>query len=81
METDKNKLKALLILLVPQIIGEIVTAEGTPEPLAAEQFLGSQLYSRLEVEETKLWHLSPKALYQMYCEERETGRITYPEEA
>ena len=36
---------------------------------------------RLEDEETKLWHLSAHALYEMYQEEVTTGKITYPEEA
>ncbi len=41
----------------------------------------SELYARLEDEETKLWHLSANALYEMFKEEQKTGSITYPEEA
>ena len=43
--------------------------------------LPSELYAALEEEETKLWHLSPKALYELYAEEKATGKISYPEEA
>ncbi len=39
------------------------------------------LYANLEDEETKLWHLSANALYEMFKEEQKTGSITYPEEA
>jgi len=78
-EMDKVKLEALLTLIVPQVVAEIIKVEGVPEAVASEQFLESRLYSELEIEETKLWHLSPQCLYQMYCEERETGEITYPE--
>jgi hypothetical protein len=35
----------------------------------------------LEDEQTKLWHLSANALFEMFQEEQETGKITYPEEA
>jgi hypothetical protein len=41
----------------------------------------SFLYSKLEIESTKLWHLSPRALCEILNEELETGRITFPEEA
>jgi hypothetical protein len=41
----------------------------------------SELYEQLARDETKLWHLSVSMLYQMLKEERETGAITYPEEA
>jgi hypothetical protein len=43
-------------------------------------FYSSALYKGLEEEETKLWHLSAHALFEMFQEERDTGKITYPEE-
>jgi len=51
------------------------------EEKATELLYTSELYAQLEDEKTKLWHLSPLALFEMLCEERETGKITYPEEA
>ena len=47
---------------------------------AVEMFYSSELYSRLEEEETKLWHLSAQALFDLFQEELDTGKITYPEE-
>ena len=44
-------------------------------------FYTSLLYERLEDEPTKLWHLSARALFDLFQEERNTGKITYPEEA
>ena len=38
------------------------------------------VYSLLEKEETKLWHLSAPALFELYDEEVRTGSITFPEE-
>jgi hypothetical protein len=38
------------------------------------------LYNTLEIEETKLWHLSALTLYALLDEELTTGRITWPEE-
>jgi hypothetical protein len=51
------------------------------EERAAVMFYSSELYQGLEEEETKLWHLSAHALFEMFQEELETGIITYPEEA
>ena len=78
---DNNKFKAMLVFLIPQVVKEIVEQEGISETDATRSLYDSELYASLETEETKLWHLSAKALYQMYAEEKATGKITYPEEA
>jgi hypothetical protein len=76
---ERMKFEALLVLLVPQVVSEIVRVEGISEKEAVERFYESGLYAVLEDEKTKLWHLSPKAMYQLYDEERKTGNITFPE--
>jgi len=78
--SDKQ-LSGLLVMLVPKIIAEIVKSEAVSEDTATEQFYLSKLYEDLENEETKLWHLSPKALYELYRQEKTLGTIIYPEEA
>lgn len=39
------------------------------------------VYSFLEQEDTKLWHLSALTLFHMFDEEKRMGTITFPEEA
>ena len=78
---DKQIFKAMLILLIPQLVKEIVEREITTETEATRALYESELYAALEEEETKLWHLSPKALYDLFSEEKTTGKITFPEEA
>ena len=76
-----ERFSAMLFLLVPQVIA-LLTADGqTEEETATAQFYCSRLYAQLEDEPTKLWHLSAHALVEMFREEQETGKITYPEEA
>jgi hypothetical protein len=41
----------------------------------------SGLYQKLEIESTKLWHLSPVALYELLEMELQTGKIIFPTEA
>jgi hypothetical protein len=78
---DEKRFFSQLFLIAPQVIGLIAEKSQMDEEKATELFYASELYAQLEDEQTKLWHLSPLALFEMFCEERETGKITYPEEA
>jgi len=72
---------ALLTVIVPMVIGEVVKSQGLDEKTATERFYASRVYEELSDERRKLWHYSPKVLASMYEEELRTGSITYPEEA
>jgi len=78
METDN---KAMLEYIIPRFIKIIMEDMGVIEKEAFTLLYTSNLYEKLEREETKLWHLSVPTLYMMFKEEMETGHITYPEEA
>ncbi len=78
--TDKRH-SAMLTVIVPMVIGEIVRAHGIDEKTATERFYASRVYEELADEGRKLWHYSPKVLFSLYDEETRTGTITYPEEA
>jgi hypothetical protein len=77
---EQSRLTTILIFLVPQILQLLVAEYGVDEGKAAEMFYASELYKVLEDEQTKLWHLSAHALFEMFQEELQTGSITYPEE-
>ncbi len=76
---EQKKFEALLVLIVPQVVGLIVKNCGLDEMKATTLFYKSRVYALLEQEETKMWHYSPLTLFNMYNEERETGNITFPE--
>ena len=78
---DANRFSSQLFLIAPQIVGMIVEKYHIDEEQATTMFYTSELYSQLEDELTKLWHLSPLALFEMFCEEQAMGKINYPEEA
>lgn len=78
---EQNKLPGLLVFIVPQIVELIIKEYGCNDENATEMLYESELYAALEKEETKLWHLSAYALFEMYKEELQTGHISYPEEA
>jgi hypothetical protein len=75
------RFKATLEMLVPLIIKEIEKTRCVTGREAFELLYSSFLYSKLEQEQTKLWHLSPLTLANLLNEELETGSIRFPEEA
>ncbi len=78
---EQKKFEAILVLLVPQLVSLITVKHNCDELTATRSLYESKLYSFLEKEETKLWHLSASALFELYDEEVKTGNITFPEEA
>lgn len=77
---DDKKFEAIMVFLVPQIVKHIMENYPMSEVEASKAFYESGIYAILEQEETKLWHLSPLALFDMFDEERKTGRFEIPEE-
>lgn len=78
---EKEKFEAMLVLLVPQVIQLITENYSYDEVTASKEFYESEVYSVLEQEDTKLWHLSALTLFNMFDEEKKTGAFTFPEEA
>ena len=78
---EKQKFEAMLILLVPQVVHLITENYPFDEVTASKELYDSQVYSFLEQEDTKLWHLSALTLFNMFDEEKKTGTFTFPEEA
>ena len=76
-----TQFKATLEMLLPLIIKEIMKSRNISEREAFELLYSSFLYSKLETESTKLWHLSQLTLANLLNEEIETGTIIFPEEA
>ena len=75
----QKRIGAMLMLLVPQVIKLIIENYGISEQEATDKFYSSRVYSLLEDEETKMWHYSALTLFNIYDEERKTGKITFPE--
>lgn len=73
--------KATLQMLVPMVIQIIIEKKNISVIKAVELLYLSKLYKKLEIEETKLWHLSPLALYEILDIELNTGNLVFPTEA
>jgi len=72
--------KATLQMLIPMIIQIIIDKRRIPVITAINLLYLSGLYEKLEEENTKLWHLSPLALFELLEIELETGKLVFPTE-
>ena len=77
---NQDNLYSVIAIITPGIIQYLMDDRGVNEETAAELLYNSYLYSKLEDEKTKLWHLSPLTLFDLLNEELTTGIITWPEE-
>ncbi|MBQ4517991.1 MAG: hypothetical protein II997_05355 [Clostridia bacterium] len=77
---DKKKYESMLILIVPAVVKLITENYSWDEITASNRFYESKVFECLEREETKLWHLSPLTLFNMFDEEQKTGSFVFPEE-
>jgi hypothetical protein len=73
--------KATLQMLCPMLIQIIMEKKGITIFDSVKLLYLSRLYEKLEIESTKLWHLSPLALYELLEMELQTGKIIFPTEA
>ncbi|MDR0443440.1 MAG: hypothetical protein LBH44_08555 [Treponema sp.] len=78
---SRTEYKATLQMLVPMIIQVIIEKKDVSVSSAIKLLYVSKLYEKLENERTKLWHLSPLALYELLEMELQTGKIIFPTEA
>jgi len=81
MSMTNIEFKATLQMLVPMIIQVIMEKRDLQVIPAVKLLYLSKLYEKLEIESTKLWHLSPLALYELLEIEQQTGKLIFPTEA
>jgi hypothetical protein len=73
--------KSILALIVPGVVAELCRNRGITDEEAFKLFYLSKVYSVLESEKTKLWHLSPLAIVELLDMETSGKKIIFPEEA
>lgn len=77
---DEKLSTILRVAIVPQVIEMLVKEFGLSELEATDAFYNSQTYKFLSNEETKMWHFSPLTIFNILKEEKETGKVIFPEE-
>lgn len=79
--SEVKEFQAVLQIIVSRLVQLIAKKMNLSDEDALNLLYSSKLYEKLEHEETKVWHLSVPTLYDLLIEERESGKIIFPEEA
>ncbi|MBR6418607.1 MAG: hypothetical protein IKS36_07315 [Bacteroidales bacterium] len=80
-QQEQRQFTAVMQMIVPMVVDRMVKDYGMKPDDALRQLYRSKLYADLERESSKLWHLSPLALAQLWYEGKNNEHIHYPEEA
>lgn len=75
----KTEFEAILLLKIEDFISFLIENKGMSFDKAVQCLYQSKVYEALSDEETKLWHLSTPALYEMLEIEKKEGKIIYPD--
>ncbi len=77
---EKKQFQGLMSIITTDLLSTIVNERKISEEQAVEKLYESYLYSKLEIEESKLWHFSTPMLYDLFSQEIDNGKIIFPEE-
>ena len=77
MET--NKFAVVFPVIVGGIVNKIIEETHVNDDEAFERLYGSELYTVLENEETKVWTYSVPKLTELYLNEIKTGELVLPD--
>lgn len=76
---DKSKFDAVFPIICSALAGRIAEVMNLSDELAIGKLYSSHLYELLEREETKIWQYSTNKLLEMFLEERNNGKIEFPQ--
>jgi hypothetical protein len=76
---DRSHFNAIFSIIVGDIVGKIAITLNLSAKDSIKELYSSHLYELLEKEETKFWQYSTDKLNEMFLEERNCGKITFPQ--
>jgi len=76
---DKLKFDSIFPIIISHLTGKIAKETNLTEDAAIAELYRSGLYAALEKEETKVWQYSTEKLFDLYLEEKQTGKLELPE--
>lgn len=76
---DKSKFDAVFPIICSALVEKIALELNLSDKEAVIELYSSHLYEILEQEETKTWHYSTEKLFELFLEERNSGKISFPQ--
>ncbi len=76
---DKIKFDAVFPIICSALAEKISAELNLSDKDAVTGLYSSHLYEMLEQEETKVWQYSTEKLFELFLEERNSGKIRFPQ--
>ena len=76
---DKEKFTSVFPVICSSLAEKIIDNNVLTEEELPGRLYRSYLYEKLENEETKVWHYSSEKLFDLFKEEINTGKSTFPD--
>ncbi|MHB1654176.1 MAG: hypothetical protein ACYCVD_17130 [Desulfitobacteriaceae bacterium] len=76
---DKSKFDAVYPIICAVLVEKIAAVLNLSDKDAVIELYSSHLYEILEHENTKLWQYSTEKLFELFLEERNSGKISFPQ--
>jgi hypothetical protein len=76
---EKSKFDAAFPIICSALVEQIIVKLDLSDKEAVTNLYSSHLYEMLEQEETKVWQYSTEKLFELFFEERNSGKITFPQ--
>jgi len=76
---EASKFAAILPIVVGALLNKIIAETDVSEDEAFDKLYSSELYSLLEIDDTKVWTYSIPMLFELYQEEMSTGKLEFPD--
>jgi hypothetical protein len=76
---NKAKFDAIFPVITAALVDKIAGELNISDEQAIEKLYTTSLYSALEREETKVWQYSTEKLYELYLNEKHSGKLVLPE--
>ena len=76
---DKEKFAAVFPVICSSLAQKIIDNQFFTEDKLFDKLYRSNLYEKLEKEETKVWQYSSEKLFDLLKEEIRTGKSTFPD--
>lgn len=76
---DKSKFDAVYPIICSALVEKIAEELNLSDKDTITELYSSHLYEILEQENTKLWQYSTEKLLELFLEERNSGKISFPQ--
>ena len=76
---DKNKFDAVFPIISAALVEKIAVELNLSDKDSVTELYSSHLYEMLNGEGTEIWRYGTEKLFEMFLEQRSSGKISFPQ--